>query len=423
MDPQTRLHSELLALLRQHCRFCDLRHLVLLAQMVAGLLLSQTVCFDHWKAHLSLRPCLAASWQRRCQRWLSNGRIAVEPFYGPLVLWAIQNWQKQEQPLHLALDTTVLDNRFCVLALSVVCHGRAIPLLWQTLEHPSASVSAAVVITLLEKADRLLAAFSRITLLADRGFPSTELLRWFEGSDRWRYVMRLRADTWIHGTAAPMGCEVRKLRLHRGQCRGLRAVQLWADGSHTANLVLAHPTGLPVQEPWYLVSNLEPSLDLVWAYGQRFCCEQLFRDQKSGIFQLESSGLQDPERIDRLLLVVAIAVLLGSLQGFAVSISGLRRQVDPHWRRGMSFLRIGLKWLQQSAVNASCTLLAWSPIPLRQLEPCIPSRNVYRRRKQPWFSKVDLPPQPPQAPQPPQQPQPTQPRQSGGAPSPQLAVA
>ena len=28
-------------------------------------------------------------------------------------------------------------------------------------------------------------------------------------------------------------------------------------------LLLAHPTGLAVEEPWYLISNAEPALDLV----------------------------------------------------------------------------------------------------------------------------------------------------------------
>ena len=128
--------------------------------------------------------------------------------------------------------------------LSVICHGRAVPLLWRMLEHPSASVSAAVVIALLEKAERLLAGFEAITLLADRGFPSTELLGWFESRVRWGYVMRLRSDTWIDGTPAPLGCEVRKLQLQRGQYRALRGVRLWADGCRRANLVLASPAGL-----------------------------------------------------------------------------------------------------------------------------------------------------------------------------------
>jgi hypothetical protein len=43
------------------------------------------------------------------------------------------------------------------------------------------------------------------------------------------------------------------------------------------------------------------------------------------VFQLEESGLRDPERIDRLLLVLAIPVLAESLQGYALSLAGLRR--------------------------------------------------------------------------------------------------
>ena len=52
---------------------------------------------------------------------------------------------------------------------------------------------------------------------------------------------------------------------------------------------------------------------LLWVYGKGCCSQQLFRDQKSVIFQLASSDLRDPERIYRLLLVVAIAVLASSL--------------------------------------------------------------------------------------------------------------
>jgi hypothetical protein len=125
--PQTRLHAELLGLLRQHSRFADQRHLVLLSWMVAGLLLSQTVCFDRWKTVLPLRDCLAASWQRRCRRWFSNARIDGEALYGPLILWALQYWQKPGQHMYLALDTTMLWNRCCVVVLSVVAHGRAHP--------------------------------------------------------------------------------------------------------------------------------------------------------------------------------------------------------------------------------------------------------------------------------------------------------
>ena len=78
-------------------------------------------------------------------------------------------------------------------------------------------------------------------------------------------------------------------------------------------------------EPWTLVSNADTTLDLVWSYAQRCCCVQLLRHETSGLLQLESGGLREPERIDQLLLVIAIAVLVSSLQGYAVSLAGLRR--------------------------------------------------------------------------------------------------
>lgn len=156
--------------------------------------------------------------------------------------------------------------------------------------------------------------------------------------------------------------------------------------------MIADLTSLPAEEPWYLISNLAPDFDRVWSYEKRFCCEQLFHGQKTGVFQLADSSLRDPARIDRLLLVVAIAVLASSLQGYALSLAGLRRQVDPHWKRGTSFLRIGLAALQMAVADAAARWMDWLPIPLQELEPCIPSRKTRRRQAQAWFSMIEMPP-------------------------------
>ncbi len=85
---------------------------------------------------------------------------------------------------------------------------------------------------------------------------------------------------------------------------------------------------------------------LLWAYGQGFCCQQLFCDQKSGIFQLESSYLRDSARIVRPLLVVAIAVLAGSLQRFAVSLVGERQAKC--WPKGRIGTRLAVRFCVRS---------------------------------------------------------------------------
>ena len=82
--------------------------------------------------------------------------------------------------------------------------------------------------------------------------------------------MRLPGDTEIHGTSAPLGCKVRRLRLRRGQCRGFPNVRPWAEGSHTANLLLAHPTDLAVEEPWYLIRW--PSVSTCIPRGSKNAC-------------------------------------------------------------------------------------------------------------------------------------------------------
>ena len=166
-------------------------------------------------------------------------------------------------------------------------------------------------------------------------------------------------------------------------------MRLW-DGGHQTNLVVASPVGITAAEPWCLVSNLDPGLALVLTYGQHVCCEQQFRDQKSGILPLERSGLRCPKRFDRLLLVVAIAGLVSALQGYAVSLAGERRRVGSPLERGLSFARNGLHWLQQSVIAAGYALMAWMPIPLPALEPCISSRGVRREQERPWFSRIEL---------------------------------
>jgi hypothetical protein len=83
--------------------------------------------------------------------------------------------------------------------------------------------------------------------------------------------------------------------------------------------------------------------------------------------------------------------LVGSLQGYALSLAGLRRQVDPHWKRGMSFLRIGLAALQMAVADLTARWMAWLPIPHQELERCLPSRRTRSRQARAWFSTIEMP--------------------------------
>ena len=100
------------------------------------------------------------------------------------------------------------------------------------------------------------------------------------------------------------------------------------------------------KDSWAVITDEPPSLQILWQYALRFRVEELFLDSKSGAFELEDSRLCSPAALERLYLVAAIAIVYTTTQGMAVQIAGLRQQVDPHWRRGISYLKIGLRWLQ-----------------------------------------------------------------------------
>ncbi len=45
--------------------------------------------------------------------------------------------------MYVALDTSMLWNTYCLIRISVIYRGRAVPLVWRVIEHGSAAVSFA----------------------------------------------------------------------------------------------------------------------------------------------------------------------------------------------------------------------------------------------------------------------------------------
>jgi hypothetical protein len=107
-----------------------------------------------WVPFVQSRAQYAQSTQRRFRRWLGNRRIEVAPLYGPLIQQALQDWGRHT--LYLALDTSMLWNQYCLIRLSVVYRGRAVPLVWEVIEHGSSSVTHAAYEALLETVPALL---------------------------------------------------------------------------------------------------------------------------------------------------------------------------------------------------------------------------------------------------------------------------
>lgn len=382
MTNSTQLYGQLFDFLRQYSRARDLRHLKALAWMVTALLCSGQLSLPAWEPYVLSRATKAQSVERRWQRFLVNIRISVTALYVPLVLVALSGWQGQR--LYLALDTTLLWERYCMIQLSVICCGRAVPLLWRVLEHNSATVAFGEYKAMLRKARWLLRHHPDVMLLADRGFANHQFISWL-CSSRWHYGLRLPCDVLLHGLRR-YPTSVGSMYPPLGEARFYRNVGLWLDGVHRTNLVLATVQG--AKDSWAVVTDEPPTLQTLWQYAFRFRVEELFLDSKSGAFELEDSQLRSAAALERLYLVAAIALLYATTQGMAVQIAGFRQQVDPHWRRGISYLKIGLRWLQ-GVFHKERELLTPVPLLPKDPQPVFASKRTKRDfYDQIWFSRI-----------------------------------
>jgi hypothetical protein len=132
MENSSRLYNTVVKILCQHENWLDMRHLYTLAWMIVGLILSESISLTAWVPYVLSRAKYAQSIVRRFQRWLNNSRIQVHRLYAPLIKKALASWG--EYKLYLALDTSTLWDKYCIIRITVIYRGRAIPIVWKVLE-------------------------------------------------------------------------------------------------------------------------------------------------------------------------------------------------------------------------------------------------------------------------------------------------
>jgi Transposase DDE domain len=339
MENTPYLYDTLVQMLRQHRNWLDLRHLKTLAWMMVGLIHSSSISLGAWAPFVISRARYSQSTVRRFRRWLDNDKIEVHALYGPLMQQALIGWV--DKTLYVALDTSMLWNTYCMVRLSVIYRGRAVPLVWCVLEHGSATVAYDVYKALLDQANTLVPFACQVVLLADRGFADTELMGHLKRLG-WHFRLRIKANFWIYGPGHG-GFQVRDIALACGQAQFWHGVFVTTKRFGSVHLAVARP--LASNEYWYVISDEPTEVQSLQEYGLRFDIEENFLDDKSNGFQLESSLIRSSEALERLCFVLAITTLYLVSVGTDVVQQGKRRLVDPHWFRGLSYLKIGWKWV------------------------------------------------------------------------------
>lgn len=271
----------------------------------------------------------------------------------------------------------MLWNTSCIVRLSVIYRGRAVPLVWKVLEHSSAAVAYEVYATLLEKASPLLPLACRVVLLADRGFADTKLMRRLQQM-KWHFRMRIKESFWIEHRGHHR-FQGRDLSLAPGQDRFWHRVKVTKQRFGPVSLTVASVRGS--NDYWYVSSDEPTAVNMLEEYGLRFDIEENFLDDKSNGLQLESSLIRSAKALERLCLVLAMTTLYLVSQGTSVVQRGRRRLVDTHWRRGSRYLKIGWKWVHYALSRGYALLTSVSLSSECDPEPAMACKKQEQRRQ------------------------------------------
>jgi Transposase DDE domain len=294
----------------------------------------------------------AASSQRRFERTLGNPRLRPRLAQRGLARALLEHWDGGT--LLLLLDETPKANDLRCLNLRLAYAHRALPLAAVCYRpHALPKPLPQLVLSLLRQVRACLPAHATVVLLADRGLCWPLLVDWCQAHG-WHYVLRLLRQTKVRlpdgseraaGALAPrpgrrwLGeAEVFK----KAGWRGAHVVATWERGQ---------------KEAWLLLVDQRASLRHCRTYGKRTWVEESHRDDKGAAFHWEKSQVNDPAHALRLLLLIALAMVLAASQGSAARKAGRRRQVDPHRRRRLSVVQLGLRWLRYALAHGLEDLL------------------------------------------------------------------
>jgi hypothetical protein len=371
MVSTSRLYDALNDFLRQ----CDIvwqdaRHLQTLCWMMIGMIQSQNVHLNGFGLYVKSRAQVAQSHQRRFRRWLSNRRIDAVAAHQALTRQALSQWQSER--LYLSLDTTVVWNCFCIVWVGVVYRGRTVPVAWRVVAQSSSTVRLWTIQRVLRQAQKILPTGVAIVLLADRGFADGQLMKYLRESLGWHFRIRIKRS--FQFRLAGQWHPVSSVQLQPGQAYFTSAVSVGKTKPYP-NVYLAFAHDQLSGEAWTVVSNEPTNLQTFAQYRLRFQVEESFLDLKSNGFNLEASRLRDKFALSQLCGVIALTMLFLVLQGVQVVTSGNRRQVDAHWNRGMSYLKLGWNWIRL-AITHQWKIQVYQFLPgLPDPQPAIASRR------------------------------------------------
>ncbi len=298
--------------------------LLTLEMLVWLLQFHKQVRIERLAAYLPL-PILYESRRRHVQRFLVLPQLSIHELWFPLIKSILLTQIQPGTQVIVPLDRTQWkqNNLFVV---SVIWDKRAWPIYWQFLSHTGSS-NLAQQQALLRPVLRLLKNYE-IFVVGDREFRSVELAHWLKQKKVY-FALRQKQGSYIK----PRGQEYKKLSelgLVPGMKIFLTGINLTKKKGFGQFSLAAYwkrkYRGKSQDEGWYILTNLKSLEAAINVYKARSGIEAMFRDCKSGGYNLENSKAP-VERLTNLVLLIALAYTCAGLRGQSIKSKGQQKYI------------------------------------------------------------------------------------------------
>ena len=257
-------------------------------------------------------PIKFESRRKRIQRFLSLPNLTIEKVWFPIIEELLRRYFTSEKIIYLAIDRTNWC-RINLFMVSIIWDKRAFPVYFTLLPKFGSS-------NITEQKDiikKVIPLFNnyKVCILGDREFCSVKLAKYLQELGVY-FCLRLKKNEFVE-YQKDIWLELKELGLTPGVSFFLKGIKVTKTGGflgfNVAGKWKRKINGIVPKEAWFILTNFDSLESAITAYKRRFDIEEMFRDFKTGGYNLEKTNVRD-KRFISLVLLIAIAYTGATIQ-------------------------------------------------------------------------------------------------------------
>ncbi|MFI3261265.1 MAG: transposase [bacterium] len=314
-----------------------------------------------------------ASMRTNLYRFFNNKNFNQDLFYKNFIITVIQKIKFKHNNAYITIDHTFEKNEFVTIMFTLRINNQGIPIFFRSAKTKEFCKNNQKELDDRIKVfdgDLIINAITEVSsyfkdknvnliFLADRWFPNLSVLNHIDKLGH-KYVFRLKQDSNLGVFTKLRETDFNKAwhtlseikpKKHCGKY--IRDLIFGKEEKYKANLAIA--MAKKTQDPWYLITNMEPE-KAVATYSYRFgAIECLFKNTKSNGFRLEKSRIKNIKAFQVLYCLMCFCVVLSNYLALKyiknkhhhdLDITYCRRTKNGKSERIMSNFKLGLTIFQ-----------------------------------------------------------------------------